>query len=315
MKKISLILSIAILLAALLNSCKVEDNSVKQLNENGMVLTSYWQAATYQALMSTPNTALHLNAWLSAPEEERPAIEDKYFTYSKLRPISDQEWEIVFNGRTLCRIQTGGTLLSAPNAEWTVVDYDQSGLVRDMLPFGKDSVRITLRHIGNKWSVETDGQEGMAASSADYIPYYHLTIGPESGVIPTDLNDCRCLVEGSGRYAFRTYRYVDNAQNPAEIHNYINFDLSGAATDNLYHWADGLLVMRVYADVNAYEAGATNREQYDDLIIRDRLSLRSGSQYAEITMHDVTETWPVGRLEEFDHWQCGNFFAALFELF
>ena len=38
MKKISLILSIAILLTALLNSCKVEDNSVKQLNENGMVL-------------------------------------------------------------------------------------------------------------------------------------------------------------------------------------------------------------------------------------------------------------------------------------
>ena len=68
MKKISLILSIAILLTALLNSCKVEDNSLKQLNENGMVLTSYWQAATYQALMSTPNTALHLNAWLSAPE-------------------------------------------------------------------------------------------------------------------------------------------------------------------------------------------------------------------------------------------------------
>ena len=32
-------------------------------------------------------------------------------------------------------------------------------------------------------------------------------------------------------------------------------------------------------------------------------------------MHDVTETWPMGRLEEFYHWLCGNFFAALFELF
>lgn len=314
MKKIYRILGIAILLTALLSSCKVEDNSVKQLNENGMKITSYWQAATHQLLMSTPNTVFHFNAWLSAPEEERPAIEDKYFTYSKLRPISDQEWEVVLNGRTLCRIHTGGTLLSTPNAEWTVVDYDQSGRVRDMLPFGKDSVGITLRHIGNKWSVETDGQEGMAAS-ADYIPFYSFTIEPESGVIPADLNDCRCVVEGSGRYAFRTYRYMDNANGQVEIHNYIDFDLDAAATDDLHDWEDGLLVMRVYADVNAFEAGATNREQYDDLFIRDRLSLRGGSQYAEITMHDVTETWPVARLESFDHWGCGNFLAALLELF
>lgn len=313
MKKVSFIVSIAFLLTALLNSCKVEDNSLKQLNENGMKITSYWQAATQQTLMSTPNTVFHLNAWLSAPEEERPAIEDKYFTYSKIRPMSDQEWEIVLNGRTLCRIHTGGTLLSAPNAEWTVVDYDQSGRIRDMLPFGKDSVTITFRHIANKWSVETQGQE--EASSVDYIPFYSFTIEPESGVIPADLSDCRSVVEGSGRYAFRTYRYVDNVQEPTEIHNYINFDLTAAATGNLHDWEDGLLVMRVYADMNAYEAGATNREQYDELIIRDRLSLRGGSQYAEITMHEVTETWPVARLESFDHWGCGNFLAALLELF
>ena len=73
--------------------------------------------------------------------------------------------------------------------------------------------------------------------------------------------------------------------------------------------------MRVYADANAHEVGATNHEQYDDILIHDELSVRNENQYAVITMHDVTETWPVGRLEEYDVFECGNLFLALFEIF
>ncbi len=315
MKKTSIILSIAFLSVALLNSCKVEDNSVKQLNQNGMVVTSYWQTATQRILLNMPNMAFHFNAWLSASEEERPGIEDQYFNYSKIRQISDNEWAILLNGRTLCHINTGGKLLSDPGAEWNVLDYEQAVPLplQDMLPFGKDSVRITLRHTGNKWTAETYGQEGMS-SSADYIPFYRFTITPESGVVPTDLNECRCIVDGEGRYAIRTYQYADNADTPVEIHNYFTFSLTEATTENFFHWKNGLLTIRLSADMNAYEAGATNRLQYDSILIQDRLSVRSGEQYAEITMHDVTETWPIGRLRE-DHFECGNFFAALLGLF
>lgn len=312
MKKI---LSIATLLAAisvLLFSCKVEDNSVTQLNSNGMMLTSYWQTATQRVLMQTPNTVFHFNAWLSAPEEERPAIEDKYFIYSKIRQLSDNEWAIIQNGKTLCHINTGGKLLSEPNVEWTVVDYNQSELVRDLMPFGKDSVRLTVNRSGNQWGILSHGQEGTSLSS-DYIPFYGFYITPESGMVPTDLFECRCVVNGGGRYAVRTYMYYGS--EPVEIHDYINFGLTGATTGDFFHWENGVLDMRVYADANAHEVGATNHEQYDDILIHDELSVRNENQYAVITMHDVTETWPVGRLEEYDVFECGNLFLALFEIF
>lgn len=312
MKKISVIACIAFLLAAVFNSCKVEDHSVTQLNKNGMALTSYWQAATQRVMINTPNTVFHFNAWLSASEEDQPAIEDKYFTYSKLRQISDNEWMIITNGKNRCRINTGGKLLSDPGAEWSVVDYDQSYLLMDMLPFGKDSVKMAVTHSGNRWTVMTFEEEGSAVASPEYTPFFGFNI--TSGTIPADLNDCPCVVEGSGRYAVRTYQYTDTNE-PTEIHNYLEFNFLGGNTNDCFYWANGSLTMRIYADANAHAVNATNRELYDEIIIRDKLSLRSGSQYAEITMHDVTETWPVERLQEYGHFECGNFFAALFELF
>lgn len=311
MKKI---LSVATLIAAmsvLLFSCKVEDNSVTQLNRNGMMLTSYWQTATQRVLQQTPNTVFHFNAWLSASEEERPAIEDKYFTYSKLRQLSDNEWAIVRNGKPLCRINTGGKLLSEPNAEWTVVDYNQSELVMYLMPFGEDSVRLTVSSSGNQWIVQTRGQEG--SYSSDYVPFYTFNIQPESGEVPADLVECRCVVNGTGRYAVRTNMYYGNES--AEIYDYLNFGLIGATTGDCFHWENGTLDMRVYADANAHEVGATSHEQYDAVLIHDNLSVRGKNQYAEITMHDVTETWLVGQLAEYDVFECGNLFLALFEIF
>lgn len=312
MKKILSIVTLIAAMSALFSGCKVEDNSVTQLNRNGMMLTSYWQAATQRVLMQTPNTVFHFNAWLSAPEEERPAIEDKYFTYSKLRQLSDDEWAIVRNGRTLCRIHTGGKLLSEPAAEWTVVDYDQSSLISSMLPFGKDSVRIVVSHNENQWSVLT---QGGSTTSPDYLPFYGFNITPESGTVPADLFGCRCLVEGSGRYAVRTYQYAGGGSNQAEIHDYLQFTLLGATTGDCFHWESGSLAMRIYADANAHEVHATNSEQYDEVVIQDQFSVRGGNQYAEITMHDVTETWLVGQLEEYDGFECGNLFLALFSIF
>lgn len=300
-------------MSALFFSCKVEDNSVTQLNRNGMMLTSYWQTATQRVLMQIPNTVFHFNAWLSAPEEDRPAIEDKYFSYSKLRQLSDNEWAVVLNGKPLCRINTGGKLLSEPDAEWTVVDYNQSVLVKDMMPFGKDSVCLTVNRIGNQWGIQSHGQEGAVPNSADYIPFYGFYITPESGTVPTDLFECRCTVNGGGRYAVRTYMYYGS--EPVEIHDYINFGLKGATTGDFFHWENGVLDMRVYADANAHELGVTSHEQYDEVLIHDVLSVRGGNQYAVITMHDVEETWQVGQLNEYDVFECGKLFLALFQIF
>jgi len=313
MKKILSITALIAAISVLISSCKVEDNSVTQLNKNGMMLTSYWQTATQRVLMQTPNTVFHFNAWLSAPEEERPAIEDKYFIYSKIRQLSDNEWAIIQNGKTLCRINTGGKLLSEPNAEWTVVDYNQSELVKDMMPFGKDSVRLTINRSGNQWGILSHGQEETPQNSADYFPFYSFYITPESGLVPTDLSDCRCDVNGGGCYAVHTYMYYGNES--VEIHDYITFGLIGATTGDCFRWENGDLTMRIYADANAYEVGATSHEQYDEILIHDELSFRGGNQYAYITMHDVTETWQVERLEEYDNFVCGNLILALFESF
>lgn len=313
MKKILSIVALIAAMSVLLFSCKVEDNSVSQLNSNGMMLTSYWQTATQRVLMQAPNTVFHFNAWLSAPEEERPAIEDKYFIYSKIRQLSDNEWSIIQNGKTLCRINTGGKLLSEPGAEWAVVDYNQSELAMNLMPFGKDSVRLTVNRFGDHWEIQSHGQEGTVPNSADYVPFYGFYITPESGTVPTDLFECRCTVNGGGRYAVRTYMYYGN--EPVEIHDYINFGLIGATTGDFFHWENGALDMRVYADANAHELGVTSHELYDDVFIHDVFSVRGGSQYAEITMHDVTETWQVGQLAEYDVFECGNLFLALFQIF
>ena len=315
MKKILSIVALISAMSVLFFSCKLEDNSVTQLNRNGMMLTSYWQTATERVLMVTPNTVFHFNAWLSAPAEERPAIEDKYFTYSKIRQLSDNEWSIIQNGKTLCRINTDGKLLSEPGAEWAVVDYNQSEMAINLMPFGKDSVNMVVSHNENRWCVMTQGGQEGTTSSPEYNPFFGFNITPESGIVPADLYECRCMVEGSGRYAVRTYQYAGSSSNPTEIHDYIQFTLLGGTTSDCFYWESGHLTMQIYADMNAHEVGATSHEQYDEVLIQDVFSVRGGNQYAEITMHDVTETWQVGRLSEYDVVECGNLFLALFQIF
>ena len=283
--------------AAVFCGCKVEDNSVSRRNRMGMVVTSYWQTATHGVLNLYPNRAFMFNVWLSATEDERPAIEDKYFMNSRLQQISDNEWVVVTNAKTVCRIQTGGKLLSETGAVWTLTTFERQGLHWDLLAFDVDSVVTKITASGNQtWDIRIFGN----GIPSDYTPYAHFVVtSVDEGVVPESLTDCHCAISGDGCYAVRTYKYVDNGYNQTEIHNYIRFYLSDAYTDNAYNFS-GTLDLKVYEDGDFED---NQEEHYEELNIHDLLSLQAETQYADISIYNVKETWEVIPYDKmYDHY-------------
>lgn len=282
-----------------LQSCKVDDNNVTRKNLKGMEVTSYWSNATKWTLLLGANRGFCFNAWLSATGEDQQQIEDRYFSNCKIRQESDNVWVLMQDNNLKYRIRTNGMLLSESNAEWTIVEYQpENPAYLHLVHNYADSVVAVVTNLGNmSWDIRLV----MDNVISDEELYAHFTVTPQNGTIPVSLFSTVCAISGDGCYGFRTHIYSDSGEKPDEILNYIRFSLSVgtlsgnlavSSYDNPADWTSGLLTLHVYADANAHEAGSP-LEYYDEENIIADLSVHDGSQYADITMHGITETWFV----------------------
>lgn len=294
MNKYLSIFSITILAVVMVSGCKMDYKDINQKNTKGMQITSYWQTATQQVLDHYANTAFKFNAWLSASEEERPAIEEKYFKNITISQVSEKNWTLVRDGKTICSINTNGVLLSEFASKTWVLQFYDGDLNYGLLHFGADTsttVIINPHHSGF-WAVlvqrKIPSPTDVMSINDPYADFHIQSL--EEDTIPETLDSFNCIISGEGWYGVHTNQYVSIGNGHSrEIINYIHFKMQDCLTEDIIHWK-GKLNMRVYSD--RLHSGEDNG-YYPELNILDELDLRGKQQYATITINDVTETWEI----------------------
>lgn len=120
---ITYLMGAAVLLAG--TSCDTDNNeeyifnSQKAIEPAIVSLVHTLQCVTHSAGVVV--TAQNLTEYIEAPEEEKLAVEDKYYTYLKVREMEDGLWRIYSEDWDEQYRLTNGKTLSESGAEWLVL--------------------------------------------------------------------------------------------------------------------------------------------------------------------------------------------------
>ena len=258
-----------ILLAVVLLSftgCKVEDSNIGCDRAVTGILNG-WQQGVMDMNTLFLESVFNFNAWYSAPDSLRNSIEDKYFSYLKIRQVGDNAWAIMRGQNRELLVETNGATLSS-SANWVVTLYDNGpcygayGYIDES--FTSKDLKIEIQTIQpNTWSITVNPKENRSADSYNtFEPYAQLTMSfintTEDGAVPATLKTPYTLT-GQGRFKFRNKDFRKEETSLSTESNFTCLDFHIDETlvnDALYQipaYSQGAVTLR------AFNAAGTDR--------------------------------------------------------
>lgn len=155
MKRIALTAAIAA--AALLSGCKIESGGSFNPTALGYNL-AMTVLSTIDKSAGELNTMRHLDEYISAGEQERVDIQDRYFYSQRIVEREPGVWHIIGGGSGETVVYTGGRRLRESGAKWSYAnDVRMSGAtIENIADDGQELYRMSAGGVNEQESRATD---------------------------------------------------------------------------------------------------------------------------------------------------------------